>query len=72
MGFRVGQKYRTNPLSSQSGGVILCVRQGNGQIYEYDHIQCPFAYIKKIILTKPWLKGACWWLKDTPKNVYKI
>lgn len=72
MGFRVEQQYRINPLSKQPGGVVVCVEQENGKIYEYDNVKCPIAYIKKIQLEHPFMKIKCWWDKNDPGNVYRI
>jgi hypothetical protein len=49
MGFKVGQKYRTNDLSFQPGGVTVEVHMKNNRRYEYDKIKNPSAYIKKML-----------------------
>lgn len=70
MGFKVGDNYRTNPLSNTPGGVNICVKQDNGKIFEYDKVKDPWAYIYEIKKYKPTIN--VWWKKDTPENKHTI
>ena len=48
MGFKVGDKFRTNELSTVPGGVTVQVKLKNGRKYDYDKIKNPDAYIKRL------------------------
>jgi hypothetical protein len=48
-GFRVGDQYRKNALSTKPGGVTVIVELNTGQILEYDNIKNPTSYINKVI-----------------------
>ena len=52
MAFRVGDKYRTNPLSNDPGGSTVVVEMNEDvkgpKKLEYDKIKNPRAYIAKI------------------------
>ena len=61
MGFKVGQKYRTNILSFQEGGHIVIVQRRDGRRFEYDNIKYPVAYIAKL-KRNPNIKDA--WIKE--------
>ena len=61
MGFKVGKKYRTNWLSTQSGGYIVEVELKNGRRFQYDNIKQPEAYLRKL-RRNPNIKDA--WIKE--------
>lgn len=60
MGYRVPDKFRTNPLSLKPGGVIVYVKFKNGSIREYDKVKNPSSYIKQIKYNDA-NPPICWW-----------
>ena len=46
--YKVGDKYRTNKLSHQPGGVKVFVKYKSGFVKEYDKIKNPDKFIDKI------------------------
>ena len=46
--YKVGDKWRTNKLSQQPGGVTVFVKHKNGFIKEYDKVKHPNKFIDKI------------------------
>ena len=48
MGFKVGDQYRTNYLSTVPGGYTVEVQHKNGRRFEYDKIKNPSAYIRRM------------------------
>ena len=46
MGFKVGDDYRTNPISVTPGGVTVTTINEKGQVLDYENIKQPYAYIK--------------------------
>ena len=44
---KVGDDYRTNPLSHKPGGVVVRLRFSNGNERDYDKVKHPMAFIKK-------------------------
>ena len=46
---KVGDKYRSNPLSSIPGGVTVCVMHPRGNVKEYNKVKYPKAFMKKIL-----------------------
>jgi len=70
MGFRVGDDYRTSPLSLKPGGVVVCVKEANGRVCEYDKVKNPMAYMKAI--KKENENITSWWFKDTPGKTYNV
>ena len=46
--YKVGDKYRTNKLSYQPGGVKVFVKYKSGFVKEYDKIKNPDKFIEKI------------------------
>ena len=58
--FRVGDKYRTNPLSKVEGGSTLLVEE-SGYIKAYPNIKNVYAYMNKLMqdskVTRVWEKG---------------
>lgn len=46
--FKVGDKYRTNPLSHQPGGTSVIVLYHNGKKMEYTKVKHPYAFIKTV------------------------
>lgn len=49
---RVGESYRTNPLSKVKGGEIVVVEYHNGKIMEYDNVKSSAAYIRTLLKNK--------------------
>ena len=47
----VNDKYRTNPLSLQPGGSDVVVEYHNNNVYGYDRIKFPSAYVLKTWFT---------------------
>ena len=45
---RVGDEYRTNPLSLRPGGSIVSVVFSNGKTLEYDKVKSPKKYVSSI------------------------
>ena len=45
---KVGDQYRTNPLSLQPGGHLIKVVHSSGKVFVYDKVKRPGAYIKSI------------------------
>jgi hypothetical protein len=45
---RVGDEYRTNPLSLKPGGSIVSVVFSNGRTFEYDKVKSPRKYVGSI------------------------
>ncbi len=45
---RVGDEYRTNPLSLRPGGSIVSVVFSNGRTLEYDKVKSPRKYVASI------------------------
>jgi hypothetical protein len=45
---RVGDEYRTNPLSLRPGGSIVSVVFSNGRTLEYDKVKSPKRYVASI------------------------
>ncbi len=64
MGFKVGDKYRTNPLSFKPGGYTVVVELDNGRQFEYTKVKYPVTYIKTIKRNKNVRKV---WIKDMDK-----
>lgn len=46
---KVGDEFRTNPLSHQPGGRTVRVTFKNGSVRDYDKVKHPTAFIKKIL-----------------------
>ena len=46
---KVGDNYRTNPLSHKPGGSTVRVTFKNGSVRDYDKVKHPKAFIKKIL-----------------------
>lgn len=46
---KVGDNYRTNPLSHKPGGSVVRVTFKNGNVLDYDKVKHPQAFIKKIM-----------------------
>jgi hypothetical protein len=46
MGFTVSDKFRTNDLSLEPGGVTVVVTYHDGRVLEYPRIKNPAAYIR--------------------------
>ena len=44
---RVGDEYRTNPLSHKAGGSIVQITFNNGSVREYDKVKYPESFIEK-------------------------
>ena len=49
MGFRVGDKYRKNTLANVPGGVTVVVQLEDGKRLEYEKVQYPDSYIRKVL-----------------------
>jgi len=49
MGFKVGDKFRTNEMSTTPGGSIVIVKLKSGRVYEYDKIKNTETYIKSVL-----------------------
>lgn len=47
-GFKVGDEYRTNPLSHKPGGYEVQVNYSSGKFLVYDKVKFPGAYIKHL------------------------
>lgn len=47
-GFKVGDDYRTNPLSLKPGGYEVTVNYNSGKFLVYDKVKYPGAYIKHL------------------------
>lgn len=45
---RVGDEFRTNPLSLQPGGSLVTVVFNNGKKLEYDKVKSPKKYVSRI------------------------
>ena len=45
---RVGDEFRTNPLSLKPGGSIVSVRFSDGRMLDYDKVKSPKKYIASI------------------------
>jgi len=45
---RVGDEYRTNPLSLRPGGSIVSVVFSNGRTLDYDKVKSPKKYVASI------------------------
>jgi len=45
---KVGDQYRTNPLSHTPGGHEVAVVYSSGKIFEYDKVKKPGSYVKAI------------------------
>ena len=45
---RVGDEYRTNPLSLSPGGSIVTVVFSDGRMLDYDKVKSPKKYVSKI------------------------
>lgn len=45
---KVGDEYRTNPLSLEPGGFIVTVVFNNGRTLEYDKVKSPRKYVERI------------------------
>lgn len=45
---RVGDEYRTNPLSLKPGGSIVTVVFSNGRMLDYDKVKSPKKYVGSI------------------------
>lgn len=45
---RVGDEYRTNPLSLTPGGYIVTVHLKSGKTLEYDKVKRPSSYVRVI------------------------
>lgn len=46
--FKVGDQYRTNPLSHQPGGYLVTVVYADGKAFEYDKVKKPGYYVQSI------------------------
>ena len=44
---KVGDEYRTNPLSHRPGGVTVRICFQSGQCFDYDKVKHPEAFIRK-------------------------
>jgi hypothetical protein len=44
---RIGDEYRTNPLSHKAGGSIVQITFNNGSVREYDKVKYPESFIEK-------------------------
>ena len=45
---RVGDEYRTNPLSLSPGGSVVTVVFSDGRMLDYDKVKSPKKYVSKI------------------------
>ena len=45
---RVGDEFRTNPLSLKPGGSIVTVIFSNGRMLDYDKVKSPKKYVASI------------------------
>ena len=48
MSMRVGDEYRTNPLSLIPGGSLVTVVFSNGKMLDYDKVKSPKKYVASI------------------------
>ena len=48
LSMRVGDEYRTNPLSLSPGGSIVTVVFSDGRMLDYDKVKSPKKYVSKI------------------------
>jgi len=46
---KVGDEFRTNPLSHQPGGSTVRVTFKNGSVRDYDKVKHPQSFINKIL-----------------------
>jgi len=61
---KVGDEFRTNPLSNQEGGSIIEVLKDNGTVLVYDKIKHPIPYVNKMNkenVSKIFLNGLVIW-----------
>jgi hypothetical protein len=74
---RVGDQYRTNPLSHEPGGHEVSVIYSKGKVFEYDKVKKPGFYVRSISLkhgtewgeiTEIRVDGSSVWRKDTHKT----
>ncbi|MBN2610339.1 MAG: hypothetical protein JXB00_02170 [Bacteroidales bacterium] len=55
--FWVEDNYRTNPLSTMSGGVVVVIEYCDGEVLGYDKIKQPIEYINAIDVFRKCYKG---------------
>ena len=48
LSMRVGDEYRTNPLSLSPGGSVVTVVFSDGRMLDYDKVKSPKKYVSKI------------------------
>ena len=70
---RVGDEFRTNPLSLKPGGSIVTVIFSNGKMLDYDKVKSPRKYLASIPeredITAIYVNGAQVWT-DKEKQKY--
>jgi hypothetical protein len=68
---KVGDDYRTNPLSLKPGGYHITVVYSNGKSFVYDKVKKPESYIRRIAadskngsIMEIHIDGKCAWKED--------